>query len=155
MLAMNTVMTQSIQSADSSATEMFGERLGRNLRGGEIVELISDLGGGKTTLTRGIVRGTGSKDTVASPTFAISKAYTSPKYDIYHYDFYRLADAGILQYELHDHLNDPGAVVIIEWGDIVQHVLPDRRMTIKINAGADEARSITCQYPKGMEYLLA
>jgi tRNA threonylcarbamoyladenosine biosynthesis protein TsaE len=151
---MNTAMTQSIQSADSNATEKFGERLGRALRGGEIIELISDLGGGKTTLTRGVVRGTGSTDNVASPTFAVSKVYKAPNYEVVHYDFYRLAEAGILEYELHDHINDPATVMIIEWGDVVQHILPDKRLTIKIKVNADGTRNLLCSCPKDLEYLL-
>lgn len=154
MRAMNTVMTQSIQSADSGATEKFGEQLGRNLRGGEIIELISDLGGGKTTLTRGIVRGTGSNDVVASPTFTVSKVYKAPKYDIYHYDFYRLSDPGMLEHELRERLENSDSVVIIEWGDIVQHFLSDKRMTINIQVGIDGIHTMVCKYPKDMKYLL-
>lgn len=152
---MNNGMTQSIHSVDSKATEKFGERLGRNLRGGEIIELNSDLGGGKTTLTRGIVRGAGSGDVAASPTFTVSKLYKAPNFDIKHYDFYRLPESGIMEYELQDCLNDPKIVIIIEWGDIVRHTLPRKRLTINLEVAGDDARKIKCTYLKEMEYLLA
>ncbi|HUP26581.1 MAG TPA: tRNA (adenosine(37)-N6)-threonylcarbamoyltransferase complex ATPase subunit type 1 TsaE [Candidatus Limnocylindrales bacterium] len=148
-------MTQLTQSADSAATEKFGERLGHNLRGGEIIELISDLGGGKTTLTRGIARGAGSKNVVGSPTFTLSKVYTAPAFNIYHYDFYRLQAAGLMEYELADIISDPKAVLIIEWGEVVQHVLPARRLTITIRKLSDGSRQLDCSYPEDLSYLLA
>ena len=74
--------------ADQAATTAYGLFLGANLRGGEVVELISDLGGGKTTLTQAIVAGAGSKDVVSSPTFTIGKQYTAGKLRIYHFDFF-------------------------------------------------------------------
>jgi tRNA threonylcarbamoyladenosine biosynthesis protein TsaE len=147
-------MTQSIHCTDSDATENFGERLGQNLQGREVIELISDLGGGKTTLTRGIARGAGSSDVVGSPTFTISKVYRAVNCDIYHFDFYRLNEAGLMAHELHDVLNDPHSVVVVEWGDVVQHVLPTQRLTVRINKTADDARELICSYPAELEYLL-
>ena len=114
------------------------------MRGGELIELISDLGGGKTTLVRGIARGFGSTDKVASPTFTVSKEYQSGKKRIVHYDFYRLNDPGILQFELAESLEDPAAVSIIEWADIVHDVLPQDVLRITIASGAHESeRTIT------------
>ena len=147
-------MTRSTLLKDSDATEKFGERLGRRLRGGEVIELISDLGGGKTTLTRGIARAAGSSDVVGSPSFMLSKVYKTPKYDIHHFDFYRLTEAGLMEHELHDVLNNPQAVVIVEWGEIVQHVLPDDRLTIQISKTSDDGREVVCNYPKNLAYIL-
>lgn len=140
---------------DSDATEKFGERLGQNLEGGEVIELISDLGGGKTTLTRGIARGAGSKDAVGSPTFTLSKVYKAPKFQIHHFDFYRLKEAGLMEHELRDVLEDPKAVVIIEWGDVVRHTLPEQHMTISMHKIADDGREIVCSYPEELAYLVA
>lgn len=92
---------------------------------------------------------------MASPTFAVSKVYQASSYEIVHYDFYRLTEAGILEYELHDRINDANTVMIIEWGDIVQHILPDKRLTINIKVEADGTRSLLCSFPKELEYLLA
>lgn len=150
---MNTDLTWSTECTNSDDTEKLGERLGQNLKGGEVIELISDLGGGKTTLTRGIARGAKSKDTVASPTFTISKVYNTPKFNIHHFDFYRLQEAGLLEHELHDVLEDPTAVVIIEWGDVVQHVLPPNKLTITINKQTDGSREFKCHASKDLEYL--
>lgn len=154
MQHMNTATTRSIYSGDSSATESFGEQLGRKLRGGEVIELIGDLGGGKTTLTRGIVRGAGSSDVVGSPTFMLSKVYKTQKFDIHHFDFYRLSEAGLMVHELSDLIGDERVVLIIEWGDVVQHVLPDNRLTIHLHKTADEGRKLESSYAEGLAYLV-
>lgn len=151
---MNTDTTLSMQLASSEDTEKLGEQLGRNLRGGEVIELVSDLGGGKTTLTRGIVRGSGSKDVVSSPTFTISKVYKSEKFHIHHYDFYRLSDAGLIEHEISDDLNDEEKVVIIEWGEVVQHVLPYERLTIQIDKTGDNSRELIIKFPEQYKYMV-
>lgn len=131
-------------------------RLGQRLRGGEVIELISDLGGGKTTLTRGIARGAGSSDIVASPTFTLSKVYKTPRFDIHHFDFYRLGEAGLMEYEVQDLLTDDHVVLIIEWGDVVASILPKNRLTIYIakTIDGDNERDITCSFPSELAYLL-
>lgn len=140
-----------VQNAEQ--TEIFGETLGRRLKGGEVIELISDLGGGKTTLTRGIARGAGSSDMVGSPTFTVSKVYKTQKLDIHHFDFYRLGEAGLIEHELQDLLGDQNIVVIIEWGDVVQHVLPESRLTIQIEHAGNDERKLTYSCPDEYSYL--
>lgn len=154
MRDMNTVLTWQTESTSSVDTEQLAERLGQRLRGGEVIELISDLGGGKTTFVRGLARGADSDDKVASPTFTISKVYKTPKLDIHHFDFYRLQDAGLMQYELTDLTGDPRIVCVIEWGDVVQHVLPDDKLTITISRTGDETRTFEITYPESRSYLV-
>lgn len=124
--------------------------LGRSLRGGEIIELRSDLGGGKTTFVRGLVRGAGSKGHVSSPTFTLNRVYQTKDFAIYHYDFYRLDDPGILADQLAESVSDDKAVSIIEWADIVKDVLPNERLTIKLEqtAANPDERLITIEYPQ-------
>lgn len=152
MLAMEDKTIISTDSADD--TEQLGEDIGRCLKGGEVIELRSDLGGGKTTFVRGLARGAGSRDHVASPTFTLSKVYKTPKFDIHHFDFYRLNEAGLMEHELHDLLGDPKIVTIIEWGEIVQHVLPERRLTIEISQTDDDGREFYMVCDPSLEYLL-
>jgi tRNA threonylcarbamoyladenosine biosynthesis protein TsaE len=151
---MSIAKTCQISSTDSDATEAFAERLGQNCKGGEVIELISDLGGGKTTLVRGLARGLGSVDRVASPTFTISRVYKGGKYELHHFDFYRLHEAGLIQHELADVIDDPKIVTVIEWGEVVSHVLPDERLTIHIKRTGDEERRLTFEYPDSLSYLL-
>jgi len=151
---MSTVMTWETGSTGSAETEQLAESLGRKLRGGEVLELVSDLGGGKTTFTRGLVRGAGSDDRVGSPTFTLSREYQAPKFTIAHFDFYRLGEAGIMGDELGEIIGDPAYVTVVEWGDIVHDVLPEARMTVRIDQTGDETRHVTISYPAELVYLL-
>lgn len=103
---------------------------------------------------RGIARGAGSSDVVGSPTFMLSKIYKTSEFDIHHFDFYRLSEAGLMEHELHDVLQDSKSVLVVEWGDVVQHVLPEERLTIHIYKTSDEGRELLCSYPERLAYLV-
>lgn len=137
-------------STSSEDTERLGQLLGQLLKSPEIIELRADLGGGKTTFVRGLARGLGSKDTVASPTFTLSKIYKAKnRQEIHHFDFYRLNDAGIMADQLAESLENPNAVTIVEWGDVVQDVLPEERLSIEFKMVGDnpDERQIIISYP--------
>lgn len=135
-------------------TEKIAASIGENLRGGETIELLSDVGGGKTTFTRGLAKGAGSKDAASSPSFTISNEYHAPKFAIHHFDFYRLQDAGVVTHELHEKVHDPHDVVVVEWSAIVEHVLPDKRVKIRIEVLSETSRQFTVEYPLRLRYLL-
>ncbi len=137
----------------AAETESLAEIIGRNLRGGEILELVSDLGGGKTTFVRGLARGFGSQDRVSSPTFTISQVYKAGNKEIHHYDFYRLQEAGIVGAELREDIGAPDVISVIEWGEIVQDALPSH-MKIEIKRTGEESRQITFSFPETYSYLL-
>lgn len=142
-------------SKDSEGTELFGVRLGQKLRGSEVIELSSDLGGGKTTLTAGIVKGAGSSDVVASPTFMVQKRYGCPNFTIAHFDFYRLSDdETFIQQTLSEEL-EAGDVAVIEWASQIPGALPKRRVLIELrrDAEGENVRKIICHYPDDMHYL--
>lgn len=143
-----------ITTESAAETEHLGETVGQRLRGGEVIELVSDLGGGKTTFVHGLARGAASTDHVSSPTFTISKVYAALRFDIHHFDFYRLQEAGLIEHELHDLLGDPKAVIVVEWGDIVRHVLPDERLTIEIAQTAEASRELRVSCHESLGYLL-
>jgi tRNA threonylcarbamoyladenosine biosynthesis protein TsaE len=147
-------MHKVIKIKDISQAEVVGRRIGESLRGGEVIEFISDLGGGKTTLTRYIVAGAGSKDHVSSPTFTISNVYNAKNFSIYHFDFYRLSEAGLMEHELSDVLDDKSNVVIVEWSDVAKHVLPADRLTIQINATGESSRELICDFPESLKYII-
>jgi tRNA threonylcarbamoyladenosine biosynthesis protein TsaE len=145
------------QKTDSyGQTEALGESIGHRLKGGEVIELASDLGGGKTTFVRGLARGAGSSDVVGSPTFMLSKVYDTQNLRIYHFDFYILQDPGITRQELMEILQDPLAVVVVEWSDIVKDVLPEDRVSIRLsrNAWGEDIRDISVDYSDKLAYLL-
>jgi tRNA threonylcarbamoyladenosine biosynthesis protein TsaE len=134
----------STQTFDETALVAFGTRLAECVRSGDVIELIGDIGAGKTTLTRSIAQAMGITVTIQSPTFAISNRYPLPDGGVLvHYDFYRLSDPGIMRDELDETMHDPSSVVIIEWGDIVRDILPNDRLTITITTPTDTTRQVT------------
>lgn len=92
----------------------FGRRLGKALKGNELIGLKGPLGAGKTTLTKYIAKELGVKEEIISPTFNIIKVYDSIKGPLYHIDAYRLENLG---YDpvLDDYIFDENAIRIIEW----------------------------------------
>lgn len=120
-----------------------GKKLGALLAGGEVLELVGDVGAGKTTLTKGVAEGMGIEDDVQSPSFTINRLYDTPGgVRLAHYDFYRLQDAGIMAAELRETLHDSSSATIIEWGEIVNGVLPEDRLTITITSPSEEMRRL-------------
>lgn len=129
--------------------------LGSRLRGGEVIVLSSDLGGGKTAFVRGLAKGMGSSDHVSSPTFTVSREYKAGKLTMYHFDFYRLQEPGVIAAELEEFLHDETAVVVIEWGAIVEGILPNDKLAISITRTGETERHFTLTYPERLAYLLA
>ena len=128
-------------SFDIDSLKKIGHEIGQSLLGGECIELIGDVGAGKTTLTRAIAEGLGVDEDVQSPSFTISRQY--PARDnllLVHYDFYRLADPGIMAYELTETLEDPQIITVIEWAETVHSVLPDNRIQVWLNYTDDGLR---------------
>lgn len=126
--------------------QQLGEKLGQLLRGGEVLELVGDVGAGKTTLVRGIARGMGIDETVQSPSFTINRVYDAPQQlQLSHYDFYRLADPGIMRSELDEAVHDPRTVVVVEWADTVEQTLPVDRLTMTITSPTETTRQLTLQ----------
>lgn len=133
-----------IETKSEDETKKVGKLIGQHLKGGQVIELIGDVGSGKTTLVKGIAEGLGVKDTVSSPSFTICQQYACrDDLVLMHYDFYRLNDAGIMLNELADLTGDISTIAVIEWGGIVRGVLPDEKTTIKLDLVSEKARAIT------------
>lgn len=143
-----------IATNSAEQTEQVAEKIGKRLRGGEVIELVSDLGGGKTTFVRGLVRGFGSTDHVSSPTFKLSNIYKSGNLEIQHFDFYRLNEAGIVADELAEVIGQPNVVAVIEWGEIVHDVLPQERVTITIKNTSETSRTLIFELPKSLVHIV-
>lgn len=135
-------------------TLKLGAGIGRRLKGGEVIELSSDLGGGKTLLVRGLAAGLGSHDRVTSPSFTLSNRYQAGKLTLHHFDFYRLDEPGIMRRELAEVLEDPSAIVAVEWAGAVEDVLPAERLSINIRATGELERTFEFSCPDQLNYLL-
>ena len=127
--------------ADEDATVAFGSKLAAALQGGEVIYLNGDLGAGKTTLSRGILRGLGHSGAVKSPTFTLVEPYESANLPLYHFDFYRLADPEELEYIGIDEYQRDGAVLLIEWPDKGIGVAPAADIRVDLSI-AGESREV-------------
>jgi tRNA threonylcarbamoyladenosine biosynthesis protein TsaE len=126
-----------------------GVKIAKNIAPPIVIELLGDVGAGKTTLTKGIAKGLGVKEEIASPSFVVSKRYdffTEPMPPrataLVHYDFYRLPDPGLMTEDLEESILDPRTVTIIEWAETVASVLPKNRIIVKITAQDNGSRKV-------------
>jgi tRNA threonylcarbamoyladenosine biosynthesis protein TsaE len=119
--------------------------LARLLKGGETIELVGDLGAGKTTLVQGLVGELGFKGDVPSPTFTLSRSYpVQGGLTVHHFDLYRLHGHDVVSDELIEATEDDRAVTIVEWPDHGHAQLPPHRIKIELKYGEDESqRQIT------------
>lgn len=121
-----------------------GENFAKRIIPPAVIELIGDVGAGKTTFTRGIATGLNITESITSPSFTISKTYALPKKGcLIHYDFYRLKDPGIMLEDISENLKNPYNIIIVEWGESVADILPSNRTIIKIKYKDDNSREIT------------
>jgi tRNA threonylcarbamoyladenosine biosynthesis protein TsaE len=125
-----------ITTHSAQETEAEGERIGQTLKEGDLLLLDGPLGAGKTTFVRGLARGIGSPDMVASPTFVLVRVYHG-RVQLAHVDLYRLDRAPELRDLGLDELLEDGAVVI-EWGDRLD--APGARVISIEPVGGDERR---------------
>lgn len=132
-----------IEVKSEADMKSLGARVGQLLRGGEVIELIGDVGAGKTTFTKGLATGLAIDEDVQSPSFTISRIYDArDSLRLAHYDFYRLHDAGIMAHELREASADGKVVTVIEWADAVQHVLPENRLQLRFRSPSVTEREI-------------
>ncbi|MDX1624954.1 MAG: tRNA (adenosine(37)-N6)-threonylcarbamoyltransferase complex ATPase subunit type 1 TsaE [Wenzhouxiangellaceae bacterium] len=110
-----------------------GARLGRELAGGQVVELAGDLGAGKTTLVRGMLRGLGFAGRVKSPSYGLVEPYEIDDLDVFHLDLYRLSDPEELAFLGLDDLAGPGSVLLVEWPERGRGMLPAATRRIRID----------------------
>lgn len=122
-------------------TIALGEKLAAELPATVVVLLIGQLGAGKTTLAKGIVKGLGaaSPDEVSSPTFTLIHEY-SPR--VCHIDLYRLDTPAQVATLGLDEIFDRSAVVLIEWGERFPELMPENRIEIRLRATEENSREI-------------
>lgn len=133
-----------IEVTSGDAMKLLGGRLGAAVTGGEVIELVGDIGAGKTTFTKGLALALGVTEDVQSPTFTISRVYESSRgVRLAHYDFYRLNEAGIMRAELEESVQDMATVTVIEWAEVVADVLPADSIQVAIVASGETSRTVT------------
>ncbi len=126
-------------------TVALGEKLATELPTTAVVLLIGQLGAGKTTLAKGIVKGLGAAapDDVSSPTFTLIHEYTP---SVYHIDLYRLDTAAQVATLGLEEIFDRRAVVLIEWGERFPELMPAERVDIRLTGTGECSREIEVQW---------
>ena len=122
---------------DEAATRALGARLARVIEPGLFVSLNGDLGSGKTTFVRGMLRGLGHQGRVKSPTYTLVELYTISRLNLYHFDFYRFRDprewrdAGFSEYFSN------ASVCLVEWPEKAAGLLPVADLALAFEFAAD------------------
>jgi len=135
------VKSRIYHTQSEEATIALGETLASELPVQAAVLLIGNLGAGKTTLAKGIVKGLGAAqpDDVSSPTFTLIHEYGP---GVYHIDLYRLDTAAQVATLGLDEIFDRRAVVLIEWGERFPELMPEERIEIRLRATGENSREI-------------
>ena len=140
-----------VELANEQAMVRFATDVACALEPGDLVTLTGDLGAGKTTFARALIRYLAGDDTieVPSPTFTLLQTYELPRFDVVHADLYRLSSAAELSELGLDDLPDD-SVVLMEWGDRAAGFLPPDRLDITFTLAPGLEAST-----RGQETLLA
>ena len=136
----------------AEALEALGARLAEVAQVGDVIALSGDLGAGKTTLARGLLRGLGVEGEVPSPTFTIVQTYDPPetRLSVWHCDFYRLetADEAV---ELGLDEARETALVIAEWPERLGPYLPRHALRLRLDGAGEPERRLTADVPPAWE----
>jgi len=137
-----------IITRNSNETEKLGEKMGENLKGGEILALVGDLGGGKTTFVRGLAKGLGCKEIPKSPSFVLMNIYNCPnRLKLVHLDLYRLeSDGEIESVGVEDYLGKKDCVSVIEWAEKGKEIIPKNAVWIRFEYVNKNKRKIEINY---------
>jgi len=148
-------MTYTTTTSRAEETFKLGYRIGQLCRGGETIELVSDLGGGKTVFTQGLAAGLGYKGDVSSPTFVISRDYQLPGgLSLHHFDLYRITDGDMAALELAEFIADPKSITAVEWASNVSGVLPKERITVTLKPNREDEREVTVSATPDYDYII-
>jgi len=124
-------------------TKKLAKKFSKLLKGGEIILLSGDLGAGKTTFTKYVLQSLGVKGDITSPTFTIMREYATKKFNIYHFDMYRLTSgAEAREFGLEDYIynTNSSSIVFIEWAEKVQDILRGDFIRINIKFVSENKR---------------
>ena len=124
-------------SKSEEDTINFAKNFAKNLKVGDIIVLSGELGSGKTKFVQGILENFGMANEISSPTFTIVNEYNSPTINIYHFDVYRLEDSDEFYAIGGDEYFSKG-ICIIEWGEMIEDVLPKPYTKITFSKNNDD-----------------
>lgn len=141
-------MEQNIITHSAADTRAFGKQLAGEIVPGTLLCLQGELGAGKTTLIQGLLEGLGAERPYVSPTFVLMKQYGLPVPSItgikrvYHADAYRVAAKDFTEIGFTEWCADPDGLVILEWPERIQNLLPEKRIDITLVSLSETEREI-------------
>ncbi|MEI6266368.1 MAG: tRNA (adenosine(37)-N6)-threonylcarbamoyltransferase complex ATPase subunit type 1 TsaE [bacterium] len=145
-------MSETFTTKSSEETVNLGKKLGQKLRGGEVIFLIGDLGGGKTQFAKGVALGLGIVETVVSPTFTIERIYTSPRHSreggnlvMHHFDLYRLTNDREINEEIKEISESGVEIMLIEWPENLEGIQGLATTKIQFEHIDEDIRKITTE----------
>jgi tRNA threonylcarbamoyladenosine biosynthesis protein TsaE len=147
-------MPPDINLPGEQATLQLGARLAAGARPGRVLHLRGELGSGKTTLVRGLLRALGESGRVRSPTYGLVELYSVSSLNLYHFDFYRFKDrTEWLNSGFRDYFN-PDSVCIVEWPERAGDLLSPPDLEVRLDfAGAERSASLLAHSDPGRAWL--
>jgi tRNA threonylcarbamoyladenosine biosynthesis protein TsaE len=139
-------MSRSEHLSDEGSTLSFGERLGRVCGAHAVIFLRGELGAGKTTVVRGILRGLGHAGLVKSPTYTLVEPYRCGGRQVYHFDLYRLTDPEELEFMGARDYFEEDAICLVEWPERGEGFLPEPDLWLDLTY-RDDGRDVTLTAP--------
>jgi len=128
-------------SDSPDSTRNFAEKLAKQIKPFTVVALFGAMGMGKTAFTQGFVKGRGIDAYVSSPTFALVNEYSGNP-SVYHFDMYRVENYGDLYSTgFFDYL-DMGGILVVEWSENIENILPENSVRIEFSKGENENQRI-------------
>lgn len=131
---------RTIALGDIDATNALGARIAASIAAGDAIALQGDLGAGKTTLARAILRALGVTETVPSPTFTLVQSYDTPRLAVCHFDLYRIENSADIDELGLDEALDQGAA-LIEWPEHAGSRLPRDALTVALSLDVEGRRA--------------
>ena len=134
-----------LTSASAAETKSAGVLAAREIRAGDVIALVGDLGSGKTQFVKGLVQGLGCNCAVTSPTFTLIHEYTGGRLPIYHFDFYRLENLEALKAIGFDEYIFGKGVSVIEWADRFAEAVPSNARWFYFQLVSETERTIAAK----------
>jgi tRNA threonylcarbamoyladenosine biosynthesis protein TsaE len=147
-------MATDLKLPDAAATARLGAALASGVAPGCVLHLSGELGSGKTTLVRGLLRALGVSGPIKSPTYAWVEPYALSSLDLYHFDFFRFADKNAwLSSGLRDYFR-PDAACLVEWPERAGDLLPSPDVSVQLDYDGEARRArIEAHSPAGRAWL--
>ncbi|MBN8726836.1 MAG: tRNA (adenosine(37)-N6)-threonylcarbamoyltransferase complex ATPase subunit type 1 TsaE [Xanthomonadales bacterium] len=149
-------MRRDLGRLDEGELAAVARRLAPAAAAGGVLYLVGELGAGKTTFARALLRALGVGERVKSPTYSLVESYRVGALDVHHLDLYRIADPGELEWLGLGDLSGPGALLVVEWPERGSGALPQPDLAVQLaHAGELRALALEARSPRGIPWLAA